>query len=224
MVFPGLFTKAGYKTSGYGKIFHWEDSGDKAIWNHEQWDNGWYDYQREEVKHMNATNMPDKVNSVEDFRDYQYTSRAIKTMNKFHTEKQLFMVALGFKLPHLQVHVPFKYFDMYRDKQRQGIWNRPKNELVFPPSAPIVAHKCCGAIDFEFMNKEGSEKAVRKENIGRINQPFTQQMYTELSWGYAAAVTFLDAQVGRLLDVIDELELWNNITIVLTSDHGRLCL
>jgi hypothetical protein len=34
MVFPSLFTKAGYKTSGYGKIFHW-DGNDKEIWNHE---------------------------------------------------------------------------------------------------------------------------------------------------------------------------------------------
>lgn len=33
-------------------------------------------------------------------------------------------------------------------------------------------------------------------------------------------MTFLDAQIGRLLDKIDELKLWRNLTIVLTSDHG----
>lgn len=220
MAFPGLFNAAGYKTSGYGKIFHW-DGPDKDIWNHEQWDGGWYDYQYSEVKYMNATVMADKLKPVEEFRDFLYTSRTIATMKKFHSEQQLFMVGLGFKLPHLQMHVPFKYFDMYRQKQKQGMWKRRKKELKFPNSAPIVAHKCCGATNFDFMNKEGGEKSVKKRNIGRINQPFTQQMHTELSWGYAAAVTFLDAQLGRLLDVIDELDMWSNITIVLTSDHGR---
>lgn len=33
-------------------------------------------------------------------------------------------------------------------------------------------------------------------------------------------MTFLDAQVGRLLDAIDDMDLWANLTIVLTSDHG----
>ena len=39
-------------------------------------------------------------------------------------------------------------------------------------------------------------------------------------WGYAAAITFLDTQIGRLLDVMDEMNMWQNTTIILTSDHG----
>jgi iduronate 2-sulfatase len=45
-------------------------------------------------------------------------------------------------------------------------------------------------------------------------------MHDELMVGYSAAVSFLDAQVGRILDVMDELQLWENTTVVLTSDHG----
>lgn len=219
MAFPALFTKADYKTSGYGKIFHW-DGPDKDVWNHEQWDGDWYEYQNKEVSLMNASTMADKVTPEEEFRDYLFTSRAIATMQKFHAEQQLFMVGLGFKLPHLQVHVPFKYFDMYRQKQQRGMWKRRKKELKFPNSAPIVAYKCCAHPDFRFMKKDGGEKSRKQMHIGRLDQPFTQQMHTELSWGYAAAVTFLDAQLGRLLDAIDELNLWPNLTIVLTSDHG----
>jgi arylsulfatase A-like enzyme len=217
MVFPTLFANSGYKTAGYGKIFHW-DGKEKNIWNHDQWDGGWYDYQEAEISLMNSSTMADKIKPVEEFRDYIYTSKAIETMKQLHTRQEFFMVGLGYKLPHLQVHVPFKYFDMYRNKQH--MWRRRKKELKFPNSAPIVAHKCCGAVDFQFMNKDGGEKFVEKENIGRMNQPFSQRMHTELSWGYAAAVTFLDAQIGRLLDTIDDMKLWDNITIVLTSDHG----
>lgn len=49
---------------------------------------------------------------------------------------------------------------------------------------------------------------------------FTDQMHDELMMGYCAAVTFVDKQLGRILDVLDELELWNNVTVVLTADHG----
>lgn len=219
MVFPGLFTAAGYKTSGYGKIFHW-DGPEQDVWNHDQWDGGWYDYQNQEIGLMNASVMADKIKPVEDFRDYQFTSRAIATMRQLHSQQKLFMVGLGFKLPHLAVHVPFKYFDMYRQKQQQGMWKRRRKELKFPKSAPVVAHKCCALDTFRFLNKDGGEQSRKKTYIGRVDQPFSQQMHTELSWGYAAAVTFLDAQIGRLLDTLDELDLWRDTTIVLTSDHG----
>ena len=37
-------------------------------------------------------------------------------------------------------------------------------------------------------------------------------------------VSWVDSQVGRLLDVLDELDLWNDVTVVLTSDHGKILL
>lgn len=45
--------------------------------------------------------------------------------------------------------------------------------------------------------------------------------WIQLAWGYAAAISFLDAQIGRLLDLLDELELWDNTAVILTSDHGN---
>ena len=217
MTFPGLFTAAGYKTAGYGKIFHW-DRDDKENWNYDHWDADWYTYQDNETYIMNSSVMADKIKPEEDFRDYIFTSRAISTMKELHSNESYFMLGLGFKLPHLQLHVPFKYFDMYRDKRH--MWKRRRKELKFPDSAPVVSHKCCSTDSFEFMNNDGGEKYVKKENIGRINQPCTQQMHTELSWGYAAAITFLDAQLGRVLDAVNEMGIWDNLTIILTSDHG----
>lgn len=41
-----------------------------------------------------------------------------------------------------------------------------------------------------------------------------------MNWGYSAAITYLDDQLGRLLDALDELDLWKSIIVVLTSDHG----
>jgi iduronate 2-sulfatase len=47
-----------------------------------------------------------------------------------------------------------------------------------------------------------------------------EDMRDELMMGYWAGISFLDAQIGRILDTIDELKLWNNLTIVFTADHG----
>ncbi len=164
--------------------------------------------------------MPDKVLPEEGFRDFMFTSRATNTMKTLHNKGELFMVAIGFKLPHLAVHIPYKYYQLYANYSERGIWKRPKRELKFPLSSPIVAHKCCALPTFTHMEQEGAVRSSRTTPIGSIHKGFTQQSYNELMVGYAAAVSFLDVQIGRLLDTIDELNLWDNITIVLTSDHG----
>lgn len=209
----------GYRTASYGKILHW-DGDDKSIWNTEQWDGGWYEYQQREISFMNSSTMPDKVHPEETFRDYMFTTKAINQMKKQHAEGNLFMVSVGFKLPHLAVHIPHKYFQLYQNYSSRGIWKRPKRELKFPLTSPIVSHKCCALPYFTHMEQEGAVRSSRVTDIGNINKGFNQQTYNELMIGYAAAVSFLDAQIGRLLDTIDELNLWNNITIILTSDHG----
>ena len=45
-------------------------------------------------------------------------------------------------------------------------------------------------------------------------------MRTELIKTYCAGVTFLDQQLGRLLDTLDRLKLWDTTTVILTADHG----
>lgn len=218
MVLPALLSNAGYRTAGYGKIFHWE-TDDKGIWNYDHYDGEWYAYQQKELKFMNASTMPDRFRPEEEFRDFIFTTKTIETIRELSRGTENYMVALGFKLPHLAVHVPYKYYDMYRD--RTHLWRTSSRALRFPPSAPPVAYKCCAAPTFSYMHMEGSEAAIKRVDIGQyVDEPTPPKMYDELMIGYAAAITFLDAQLGRLLDVIDELELWSNLTIVLTSDHG----
>ena len=95
-----------------------------------------------------------------------------------------------------------------------------KKERKFPYSSPPVAYRCCANPKFEYMNEEGTKEATDVVRLGNINMPFTERMRDELMQGYAGSITFVDKQLGRLLDALDELDLWNNVTIVLTSDHG----
>ena len=70
------------------------------------------------------------------------------------------------------------------------------------------------------MNEEGALPASEEIELGLMDMVTPQDMYTEMMWGYSAAVSFVDYQLGRVLDVLDELDLWKNLTIVLTADHG----
>jgi arylsulfatase A-like enzyme len=106
--------QAGYNTAGYGKISHWEWD-DKKEWSFEQWDNQWYQYQQTELAFMNASTMPDKTRPEHSFRDWQFATKAISGLKRMATDAsgKYFMLAVGFKLPHLAVHLPYKYFEMY---------------------------------------------------------------------------------------------------------------
>ena len=217
LTLPSRLASVGYRTASYGKIAHWE-SDEKHIWSHDQWDGDWYKYQQFEWGIMNSSTMPDKIKPEEEFRDYLFASKTIETLKVLNAKQDYFMLAVGFKLPHLAVHIPYKYYEMY--KGRENGWKLTQEELRFPHSAPAISYRCCAAPNFEFMEKEGSERRVRKVPTGNINDAFTHKMHEELMMGYAAGVTFVDKQLGRILDAIDQLELWGNLTVVLTADHG----
>jgi iduronate 2-sulfatase len=168
---------------------------------------------------MNSTLVPDKTIPEEQFRDHLFTTRAIDAIKKLAKGPEYFMVAIGFKLPHISLRIPYKYYDMY--KNRTESWRLTKKESRFPHSAPTVSFRCCGENNFRFMNEEGTRPATRRINFPNINLVFTDRMRDEIMLGYCGAITFLDKQLGRLLDTLDELQLWNNVTVVLTSDHGN---
>ena len=219
MVFPTQLTRSGYNTRGIGKILHWET--DPNVWNH-QYDADWYGFQNIERNFMNATTMPDKTLPEETFRDYMFASKTIDALKELHALNEHFMVSVGFKLPHLALHVPWKYYEMYRNKRYA--WTLSDQERQFPPSAPLSSYRCCAESTFKYMNEEGSKPFSKsidlEEGTVKTNYIIPEDMRDELMMGYWAGISFLDAQIGRILDTVDELKLWNNLTIVFTADHG----
>eukprot|EP01035_Chromulina_nebulosa_P032578 gene32578-43527_t len=220
LVLPTQLARSGYNTAGIGKLLHW-DGPDKDIWNFYQWDNDWYKYQFRENNFMNSSSMPDKYLQEKDFRDHQFADRAVTLLQQLTREPKPFFLAVGFKLPHNALHVPFEYYKMYKNKAYQ--WRLAKKELRFPYTSPEVAYRCCAEPRFKFMRNEGALKANRSVKIGDINMQFTNEMRDELMMGYCAGVSFVDKQVGKILDVLDQLDLWKNTTVVLTADHGMHC-
>lgn len=172
-----MFSRNGYTTAGYGKILHNEKNTLLQDWNLEQFNNNWYKVQNsEDGLFMNASVTPDKNRPEEEFPDPIFTSRAIKTIRAVvqNRKQELiptpFMVGVGFKLPHLALHVPFKYFDLYREQATAAAGNQVKRQwpyhfastadLSYPEDAPEMSYSLSNNKRYSYMNEEGSKKSV----------------------------------------------------------------
>ena len=215
MILPTRLMRSGYTTAAFGKIRHWEGA-DENVWN-EMFDGNWYDYQAKEWNFMNSSVMPDKITPEETFPDHIFANKAIESLTRLSKLNKYYMVAIGFKMPHLAMHVPYKYYDMYRSKVDQ--WKSNPEELRFPATSPPVSYRCC-ADDFRYMREEGAMFHNCTYDLRYINNTIPLTVHQEMMWGYAALITFVDKQLGRVLDAVDQLELWGNLTVVLTADHG----
>lgn len=218
--FPEQFSRAGFNSAGYGKILHGFDLPDNLKIGHGIIASKWYNYQNNEGSLLNSTVQPDRITPESQFRDSVFTSKAIEGLNVLSSRPEYFFLGIGFKLPHTRLHFPHKYFEMYRS--RSSRWsNVDQRYLRFPPTSPSLSYRCCAYFDFEFMNQEGGSKyADRMDMIPNITAAISPRVHFEMMWAYASAVSFVDSQLGRVLDCLDRLQLWDNVTIVLTSDHG----
>ena len=222
LLLPVRMKRAGYYTAGYGKILHHDGP------NHEMWDehfgnqnDAWYNYQSYEWDNMNSSLMPDKYKPSDSYPDYIYTTKLIKKLKKMSgNNKKYFFAAIGFKMPHLALHLPMDYLNVYRNISEYA-FKATSEMLTYPPTSPVCAYQCCADWEFRYMNS-GDEGSKHNESVKlqNMSQTLPNRMRKELLWGYSGMISYLDAQLGRILDVIDELDLWSNLTVILSSDHG----
>ncbi|MBE0540273.1 MAG: sulfatase [Verrucomicrobia bacterium] len=114
---------------------------------------------------------------------------------------QPFFLALGFVKPHLPFTAPKKYWDLY-DRQSFKLATRQTP----PDGAPPYAGKTL--------------LELNQYDPVPERPPLTEDLQRTLIHGYYACVSFMDAQLGRVLDELDRLNLATNTLIVLWGDHG----
>ena len=107
------------------------------------------------------------------------------------------------------------------DKEDRESLTHP--QLSFPPEAPLVAHaKTTESRFIMFMNDTGALKGTDREPYYQQGDGLTISLrgWKELYRGYLACITYMDSQLGRVLDELDRLGLWEDTVVVFTSDHG----
>ncbi len=117
-----------------------------------------------------------------------------------------FFIAVGFAKPHLKWVAPKKYFDLYPPDMIR--WpEEPKDDLADIPAIAIKNRP---------QERPGVPLAGR-EPPGMVDDP---KFRREATAAYSATVTFVDAQLGVLLDALDRERLWDDTVVVLVGDHG----
>ena len=205
---PKFFKDRGYYAISNGKVFH-HQTDYKNHWSEEPWrpQGGWRDYILDENKehNMNGDGRPAayEIADVADneYFDGQIADKTINDLRELKRKKNPFFLAVGFRKPHLPFNAPLKYWNFYdRNKLPMADNNfRPQN-------APDAA-----------MHNWGELRAYRDIPL---TGPVSEEMAKTLVHGYNACVSYTDAQIGKLLDELENLDLNNNTIIVLWGDHG----
>lgn len=133
------------------------------------------------------------------YQDGATCERAIAELRRLGDRK--FFLAVGFLKPHLPFNAPKKYWDLYAPRDLEL-----PSRSQWPENMPKVA---------------GSDWGELRAYTGIPKQgPVDEATMRHLIHGYYACVSFMDAQVGKLLAELDRLGLRQNTAIVLWGDHG----
>ncbi|HRD82010.1 MAG TPA: sulfatase [Saprospiraceae bacterium] len=143
--------------------------------------------------------------SDEAYQDGVYAREAISRLKKLKAGGKPFFLAVGFQKPHLPFVAPKKYWDLY---------DRDKIEL-----APFRA-LAKGTPQIAYHNFGELRAFTDIDDDLDIGDQLPEEKQRELIHGYMACVSYIDAQLGKLLDALENEKLADNTVIVLWGDHG----
>jgi len=196
----GWLREHGYQTFGAGKIFHeiftklseWDDYGGTGLNAQKPLPSPAPD--GDGVLDITFRPLIGEDKDMVDSNAVDYCIAKLRTMPA--TNEKPFLLGCGFHKPHLSLEVPQKYFDMYPLDQIELPQVQPTLDGL-PPAGARVARE---GGEYEPMIKSGRWKeAVR---------------------AYLACITFIDTQIGRLLDALENSACKDNTIILFWTDHG----
>jgi len=197
-----LFRANGYTTLGAGKIYH------GAYDRTDEWD----EYGTERQKPCAPLNPTDGVGGIkfspvdcgdDAIADTSIADYGIAQLRRSHAKP--FLLTIGFHKPHMPWNVPKKYFDMYPLDAVQLPPYRADDLGDIPPAGVTMArgpgsNSPDRPSDHELMVKSGRWK--------------------EAVQAYLAAISYVDGQIGRVVDALDASPFRANTIVVLLGDHG----
>ena len=202
---PMLLKQNGYTTISNGKIYHHKEDDAKA------WDEIWqadtlWNYalpESQEIRNNTLRGLPMEAAEVHDsvYRDGKLALKVIKDLQRLKEKGQPFFLTMGVAKPHLPFTAPKKYWDRY---DRNSI--QLPESYVQPKTTPKQAFHNFGELrQYEHIPKKGD---------------LPEELAKELIHGYYACVSYIDAQIGLVLDELKRLELEEDTIVILWGDHG----
>ena len=204
---PEHFMRNGYFTQNVGKVFHngrQTIEGDPESWSvpavmH-------FARHGEDVSQVTGELPRDLADDPrcecrdvpdEAYFDGRVAKLAVAALEERSAAEVPFFLAVGFWKPHAPFNAPKRYWDMY-ERETVSLPLHPE----WPEGAPRVAWH------------------DSQEMLGSQSRTLTPDAIREIRHGYLANISYLDTQLGKVLDAVDRLNLWDDTVVVLWADHG----
>lgn len=222
---PQWFRKFGYTAVSHGKIYH-NPTPDPQSWSEPirelptlpyAYPDGTQEFVQAEMKKLPArdwrkNNLRGPSTGAPELDDNQVldgarTDMAIEDLRRLGKQPEPFFLAMGYIRPHLAWIAPKKYWDLYDPATLPVL----ENEQVTPNTPPYALannSELSHYVDLIDMPTPWDEKTLSAEKT------------RHLMHAYYACVSYVDAQIGRLLQALEEEGLAENTIVVLWSDHG----
>lgn len=209
VTFPQWLKESGWHSSAYGKIFHLGGGRDTSL--QARWMDlplSWHSAQAFKATEVGSRKIAGRDLSSgrlnwchwgamsggdDDQPDGQIASAVIAEMERLGN--QPWIIGCGFMKPHDPFVAPQKYFELYPEDSL-NLYRDPPNQTPAPP------------------------QAVGFGAFGEVFNGFTDSERKEFLRAYYACTSFLDAQVGRVLDALERLELSERTFVIFVGDHG----
>ncbi|QGY44263.1 sulfatase-like hydrolase/transferase [Maribellus comscasis] len=203
---PQIFINAGYQVNNIGKIYHGKnDTQDDISWSEPPKFNISV---KEEQYYLPENKKGGKAASFEfaDVEDSSYidgkiTHEAVSLLKEYKKSEKKFFLAIGFKKPHLPFCAPKKYWDMYKNTDFSNITDKER-----PENAPDIAFH-------QWQELRGYTDIPNKGEL-------TSEKEQELWRSYYACVSYIDVQIGKIINELNRLKLSENTIVILWGDHG----
>lgn len=201
------FEQHGYDIWATGKIYHHAlDSRERfgARWREPVGGRGYLTDDARAIRAAHGVGPAFESAEVADdaYADGKRADLAIARLGKYRASGWPFFLAVGFHKPHLPFNAPRRYWDLYPPDDTELASN------PFPPhGAPFLARYDFGELR-------------RYHGIPGAGEPLPDALARQLVRGYHACVSYIDAQVGRIIGALDRLGLRQDTIVVLWGDHG----
>lgn len=207
MTLPEEFRRNGYHCISNGKVFHHRGDTGNRSWSEPAWrppiggattlhpgSKTMVGGTKNRGPVFEAPDVPDNA-----YPDGQIADKTIDDLKRMKKEGKPFFLACGFLKPHLPFYAPKKYWDLY-DWEKITI----ADNQYSPEKAPAS------------LRGSGEIHSYHNRNI----EYNSDEWHRSCRQGYYACVSYIDAQIGKMLETLDELGLRENTIVILWGDHG----
>ncbi|MFA5688722.1 MAG: sulfatase [Kiritimatiellales bacterium] len=219
---PAYFKQNGYYTVSIGKVYHSPKETDLDSWSEPPVAFANHVYllpknrakQEEFMRQHNAGAPWEEIGPKmlvactedADVADNEYmpgkhTDIAISKLRELADKKEPFFMGLGWSRPHYPFNAPKKYWNLY---DREKIEVSGLEHIVPPENERVLRQKNWEVFDYGDVEDGPIDSALQKR----------------MMHGYMACVSYVDAQLGRVLDELQQLGIAGQTVIVLIGDHG----